>query len=188
MRGNYSIYLFYLGILVVVFIFIGLLLRLKKKSYEKNNANFSSNPENFGNVSVFFDRHNNVTVISYVKDMCGMGRATGSPMFLNMPYNSCILGQSVRAAMRKCEGGVPCSDTKLMANLGFKGWREFSDGKRSISVKYCKSTGIVLNATRRSEDGTYQMNYAVPGRVIPGICTDGELGEAIKKLIEKCTA
>ncbi len=188
MRGNYSIYLFYLNILVGIFLFLGLLLRPKKKSNKKNNGNFSPNPADSGNASVFFDRGNNVTVISYVKDMFGMGRATGSPVFLEAPYSMEKLGHSVRAAMRKCEGGVPCSDIKLMSHLGFEGWRQFSAGKRSISVKYCKNTGIVLNATRRSEDGTYQMNYAVPGRVLEGTCTDRELGAAIKKLIEKCTA
>jgi hypothetical protein len=136
-------------------------------------------------VSAFFDKEGNATVISYVKDKYGMGRATGVPLFLKSPYPEEKLGQIIRAAMKNCENGAACPDNELMSHLNFKGWKQFSEGRKNISIHYQEGKGIVFNTTRRKADGAYHFNYMGEKRIENDV-TDRELGKVTLELLQFC--
>ncbi|MCX7710776.1 MAG: hypothetical protein N2484_13135 [Clostridia bacterium] len=141
-----------------------------------------------GNVSVFFDKDNNVTIIPYAKDKYGVGRAVEKPHILKTPYRAQELGCWVRKLMAVCRNGKPCSNEQLMIMLNFPGWKEFTVGKRNISIHYQREYGVVLNSTIRRQDGSYQFNSVGAARTVPPDITDKQLGEALLGLLDQCRA
>jgi len=84
MEDRFLMYLFYGSAIVLILILVFILLAVKRKNKLKKAVNKTS--INYGNVCVFFDEDNNVTVIPYKKDKHGIGRAVENPMFLKAPY------------------------------------------------------------------------------------------------------
>ena len=184
MGGDYSAYLKYIVlfacILAAVWFFAARARRAKTGAIEKCAAIGS------GSVSVLIDAAGDVTVIPYVKDKYGRGRALPAPVFLKRPYTPDLLGHNVRMAMKLCESGVPGTDGELMSKLGTMEWREFSRNKRNISI-YCNPKhGLVFNTTRRKADGSYRFNYAGFERVLGFDAGDLELGRTILELLPRC--
>lgn len=179
--SDYLVFIVLVGCLIsgtIVFVLI--------KIREHGAAKHADQLIQCGNVSVLFDRDENVTVIPYVKDKFGRGRAVGSPQMLKAAYSLSKLGKAVRDTMKLCQCGIPCTDEELMSKLNFRGWKEFSEGKRNISVHYQEGYGVVFNTTRRSVDGSYQFNYPGFEKVTPTNISDRELGEVLIGLLGRC--
>jgi hypothetical protein len=183
-KNNFNTYLIYLFIILVIFLFVVLLAknRTKKKHTQKTKIQLINN----GTIGVFFDKEKNVTIIPYVKDKYGMGRATGDLILLNSPYSEKSLGQSVRQAMLLSKEGNPGKDEELIPKLGTKSWKEFSEGKRNISVHFKEGYGIVFNTTRRISDGSYQFNHFGFEKTVNNDINDKDLGIILIQLLQRC--
>lgn len=184
MGGNFSAYLLYIVLIICSLTICAILLSRKRK--KKGKPDSSSNPICCGNVSVFFDKAGNVTIIPYVKNKYGVGKAIASPAFLNYPYKAENLGKLVRTSMRLCENGSPGTDEELMGKLNCRDWKEFSAGKRNISVHYDEKFGVVMNSTTRAADGSYKFSSTMYEKVLDSSASDRELGEALTALLARC--
>ena len=183
MKNMLLFYLIVGAAIVVLLVLTVVLLILKKRKKKKKTAVPGIN---YGNVSVFFDENNNAFVIPYSKDKHGVGRAVGRPMFLKAPYNPLVLGQTVRSSMSLCKKRKAYPDTKLMSSLKCKDWSEFSFKKRNISIYYKDRLGLVFNTTKRTQDGTYSLNFRGYEKVLSKEAGDIELGIVIMNLLERC--
>lgn len=185
MNKNYSGYLFYLLILIIFLLTVFFLIRTRKKR-KAGEEDLAVQNITGGNISIFFDKSNNVTIIPYAKDKYGVGRAVGEPLFLNWPFNAHELGGKARNAMNMCSEGVPSSNEHLMHKLGYKDWKDFSKGRRNISVHYHKDHGVVLNTTIRMADGVYKFNRSGFENIIGVEVKDKQLGEILLALLPRC--
>jgi len=102
------------------------------------------------------------------------------------PYSAERLGKAVRKAMNGCLTGTPCNNAELMAILEFNDWKDFSKGKRNISVHYNEQHGVVFNTTRRKADGSYHFNSLGLECTLPPDTRDRELGDALIGLLKRC--
>ena len=161
-----------------------IILKLKKRNTKTSKVKYDE--INGGSVSAFFDKGNNITIIPYVKDKFGVGRATTNSLPLGYPYTPEKLGQALRASMNSCISGIPSTDKELMASLKYNSWNEFSQGKRNISVHFQDGYGIVFNTTIRRYDGSYQFNYTGFDRIAKSDATNKELGEMLLNLLPRC--
>lgn len=183
MNKDFLIYVFYIGLIVVLFIAVFLFLTYYKR---KSTTPTAREKIEDGNVSVFFDNSNNVTVIAYAKDKYGVGRAVEAPQCLNAPYSPEKLGEIIRKSMSLCKNGLPCTSSELMKKLDFRDWKEFSKNRRSISVYYRQETGIVINTTTRRSDGAYQFNVKPYDVALKDDVSNVELGNMVMKLLLRC--
>lgn len=186
MGNDFSVYLVYIiliggALLALMFL---ILKKIKNGSHSVAKAETIQN----GNIGVFFDKDENVIIIPYAKDKYGVGRAVASPVLLNKPYNMEKLGLTIRCSMKLCENSEICSDNDLMAVLKFPGWKEFSEGKRNISVHYHEGYGVVFNTTRRRVDGSYQFNFFGFEHVVQSDIANKQLGEEVLSLLSRCRA
>lgn len=179
-------YLLYLIFIPVASLLLLLAVFLRTRRREKQHRQKVQMPISGGNVSVFFGRDNHVVAIPYVKDKFGVGRAVIEVQFLRAPYKAETLGHMVRYALSLCKNGVPSRPDELMSRLGFNDWKEFSLGKRNISVHYIHGIGVVMNTTRRRRDGAYEFNDAGNERILSAETSDRELGQAILELLPRC--
>jgi hypothetical protein len=184
MSGGFSSYLYYVVFISVAIPALLILIAVKKRKGVKRRKLPLSVDR--GSAGVFFDEGRNVTVIPYATDKFGVGRATSDIFRLKSPYRAEILGRSVKTGMLSSGEGTPCEDRELISALGARDWKEFSSGKRSISVHYLKGCGIVINTTRRKPDGSYDINRPQYGRNVPGDIDDEELGKALLSLLPFC--
>lgn len=184
MHSDFSIYITYI-LIVAFFLICTTALIIARLSKSKSTI---QKPQliNGGNVSVFFDRANNVSIIPYAKDKFGVGRAVGSPLFIKWPYNTRKLGECARLAMELCKTQEICSNSELMAILDCSEWADFSKGRRNISVYYKEGHGIVLNSTMRKADGSYQFNHPGLEKVLGVDVSDMELGGALLEMLRRC--
>lgn len=185
MDKDFLIYVVYIGLIIVIFTVVFVFLTFYKRK--------STNPPGRekiegGNVSVFFDNSNNVTVIAYAKDKYGVGRAVEAPQCLNAPYSPEKLGELIRKSMSLCKNGLPCASSELMKRLDFRDWKEFSKNRRSISIYYRQGTGIVINTTTRRSDGAYQFNVKTYDVALKDDVSDAEFGNMLIKLLPRCRA
>lgn len=166
----------------VIFLPLYVIMKIRKKSAT------ATKPQNIecGNVSVFFDRVQNVVIIPYAKDKYGVGRALKSLEIINAPYTAPRLGNALRTAMNSCISAPKCDNSELMRILGSTGWKEFSKDKRSISVNLKENIGIVFNTTTRMPDGAYAFNNSGNELVKEPSASDRELGETLLSLLQKC--
>jgi hypothetical protein len=184
MGNDFAVYLFY--IVIIGGLILSLFFFIFKKLIGKGASSGKDELIQGGNIGIFFDKDENVTIIPYAKDKYGVGRAVASPVVINKPYNEQGLGKKIRYSMKLCDSSGPCNDNELMAALNFTGWKEFSEGKRNISVHYQKGHGIVFNTTRRRADGSYQFNFFGFEHVIPNDITDKQMGETLLSLLPRC--
>ncbi|MCX7746747.1 MAG: hypothetical protein N2645_07640 [Clostridia bacterium] len=174
-------------ILLILAFFSVLLFIIIKKFKNRYNRSKKVYPEiKSGNISIFFDERNNVSIIPYVKDKYGAGRAISNLQTKNFPYTANQLGALIRYAMKLCEDGKPCSNQELMVKLNYPTWKEFTRDKRNISLHYREGQGILFNTTRRLSDGAYQFNRTGFDAVVKGSASDKELGETVLSLLGLC--
>ena len=180
--SNYSNYLLAI-ILIIAAIALCLVFFLHSS---KRKAVGQVKPISCGNVSVFFDRTGNVTIIPHVKDKFGQGKATTDAAFLMMPYTPAKLGSFIRASMEGCKDASPCTNRELLEVLGTRDWVGFTADKRNISIHYKENYGIIFNTTRRKTDGTYEFNYNGMERTLQPDTSDVVLGNTALELLPKC--
>lgn len=182
MNGEYSKYLLIIILMLTVIPFLYILLkrggRVKRK--EKNEVVIG------GNISLFFDRDGNLTVIPYVKDKYGNGRATANVEFLKAPYGRARLGSLAKKSMNGCISDKPCTNKELIGILGSLDWKQFSEGRRNISLYFREGYGLIFNTTTRKTDGAYQFNYNGIEHSLSADVSDDLLGSTLLKLLEKC--
>ena len=187
MNNNFDVYLRYM--IIIFFTILGLFyisfLFIRKKRIQRLRRE-DKKDINSGSVGIFFDQDQNVTIIPYVKDKYGVGRALGYVRSVKNPYRKEMLGSMLRDCMHACQNGTPCTDDYLMKLLGFNGWRKFTEGKRNMSVNYKEGTGIIFNATKRTVGGAYHLHSPSNRSVIPGDAVDDLIGETILKVINYC--
>ncbi len=195
-----TIYLSYLKLVLFIAagaVLLSLLLfftaRERKKGRKKaaglsseSGINSTQTRVDIGNVSILFDKRRNVVLIPYVTDKYRSGRATTDIIWLDMPYNSVALGKAVRSAMASCKKGKPAVNAELMSRLGARDWKEFTEGKRSVSI-YCKDSKMILmNSTVRIPDGAYLFTTRGYEVCLPAVSDDGFIGDAVLELLTKC--
>ncbi|NLK86094.1 MAG: hypothetical protein GX279_01200 [Clostridiaceae bacterium] len=139
-----------------------------------------------GNVSIFFDKRRNAILIPYVPDKYGSGKATAGIIWLDMPYRPDALGREVKAAMASCKNAEPADNAELMDRLGARGWKEFTEGKLSVSVYYKENKGILMNSTVRTPEGAYVFTVRGHEICLPADADHSSLGEGILELLKKC--
>jgi hypothetical protein len=139
-----------------------------------------------GNVSVFFDKRRNAVLIPYVPDKYKSGKATAGIIWLDMPYRADALGREAKAAMASCKKAEPADNAELMGRLGARGWKEFTEGKLSVSVYYRENKGILMNSTVRTPEGAYVFTVRGHEICLPAAADDSSIGEAILELLKKC--
>jgi hypothetical protein len=180
---GYVSYIAYIVGFSSVLLFMGI-FAWKRLSGRKHGVQAA--PITGGNIGVFFDKSGNVMIIPYVMDKFGQGRATAGVQILRVSYSTAALGDRVRVSMQGCLADKPCSDEQLMSMLGFRTWKEYSEGKRNVSVHYREGTGIVFNSTTRRRDGSYQFNRMGFERVEAPELNNIRLGEVVLELLKNC--
>lgn len=139
-----------------------------------------------GNVSIFFDKRRNCILIPYVPDKYRSGKATADIIWVGMPYRSEELGKEVKTAMASCKKGEPADNAELIGKLGAQGWREFTEGKLSVSVYFKENRGVLMNSTVRTPEGAYVFTTRGPEMCLAPDADDSQLGDAVLELLKKC--
>ena len=184
MNGDYENYL-YIIIFLVIAIPACLLVILINKRRRMGKIK-KPLVVNGGNISIFFDRTGNVTVIPYVKDKYGSGKATLNVVTVRMPYSPDNLGYTFKKSLNGCKNSTPCSNSELLDKLGAMDWKQFSSDKRNISLYFREDYGLVFNTTSRQLDGAYRFNINGAEITIPADIEDAVLGSTLLQLLEKC--
>ncbi|MDF2523891.1 MAG: hypothetical protein K0R31_1532 [Clostridiales bacterium] len=187
MGNPFDVYLRYMLLIslsIIGLFIVSFLLIRKRRMHSLKEKNVSE--INNGSLGVFFDKNQNVTVIPYVKDKYGVGRAMSSVNSIRYPYSKEKLGSTLRDCMLVCKEGIPCTDVQLMKQLGFNGWKEFAEGKRNISVNYKEGRGIIFCPTTHAADGAYYFHSPSSTLVLPGTAEDELIGEVLLNLLPNC--
>lgn len=188
MNGDYVKYLLLMLLIITVAsaISIMLLFRARKQRLQKTKTGSSIMPVNGGNISIFFDKQGNATIIPYVADLFGSGKATSDIIILNLPYKPGNLGAVIKNAMISCRKGKPINSAELMEMLQARGWKEFSEGKRNLSVYYKDNKGIVFNTTVRTAEGAYVFNTRGAEFILPANADNEIIGSTSIELLKRC--
>lgn len=183
MSVDYSKYLLVIFLIIIV-VAVGVIFLAR--AGKKGRGASLVKPVTGGSISVFFDRTGNVTIIPYVKDKYGSGKATEDVVFIPMPYNARKLGAAIRTSLNGCCQAVPGTNSELLAKLDAYDWAAFSVDKRNISIYYKESYGIIFNTTRRKIDGAYEFNHNGVEKSLPPVTDDEMLGNTVLLLLQKC--
>ncbi len=186
MNTDYMNYLKMVILVALGAVIAAALIFIVKKSRRHSSGKSAKIQVDGGNVSIFFDRKRNAIMIPYVPDKYKAGKATDSIVWLDMPYKTDTLGRSVKDAMISCKNAKPVDNTALMDQLGTRGWKEFTEGKLSISVYYREDSGILMNSTVRTPEGAYVFMTKGPELCLPAGVEDAELGDALLELLKRC--
>ena len=135
-----------------------------------------------GNVSIFMDIKGNMHIIPFAMDKLKNGRASEYPVTLTVPYSPEEAGIAVKKGLGLADTGKSLSSEDLMKNLGYYDWKDYSKGKKSVSVT-CKNSEVVMNSTIRRPDGSFVFRIQGYERVLPDRVADKELGEAVLELM-----
>lgn len=184
MDENYIKYLIFIVLVLCFFVFFMIFVLSKRKKQFKKNQKIE--PIRCGNISVFMDMGNSITIIPYVKDKFGVGRALANPQIVKAPYSNEKVGQVIRYSLHLCKDGTPDSKNELASKLHFTSWKDYSEGKKNLSIHFQDGLGLVLNTTRRKPDGSYQFNKTGFDKVLNSDADDVELGEMVLNLLRYC--
>ncbi|HEY8500024.1 MAG TPA: hypothetical protein VIL89_05350 [Clostridia bacterium] len=161
-----------------------LFIYIKLKPNSKQNFN---DRENFhiadGNASVFMDKKGNIDIIPFSLDNLKRGKASEYPLSLKSPFSVTELGAYVRKGLLLSSGGKRLESEELMKTLGFYTWKDYSAGKKSVSV-ICSDGKVVLNSTVRHTDGTYSFRIKGYEKKLPGNLSDELLGKEVLELMK----
>ena len=157
-----------------------------KRAHRPTVQTVKIKPVDFGNASLFFDKSGNVTIIPYVADLFGEGKATADVTLLQQPYDPGRLGAAIRSALASCRSGKPSGSAKLMEKLHSHGWKAFSEEKCNLSVYYREGAGIVFNTTVRTSEGAYVFNTRGIEHCLPADVKDEEIGRTSIELLKRC--
>lgn len=163
-----------------------LLFGIKRRNAAAHDDGRSQKPVSCGNVSIFFDKQGNAVLIPYVADKFKSGKATSDIIELHKHYKPLELGKKIRLALASCRSSKPADSTALMDRLGSRNWREFSEGKLSISVYYSDGKGILFNSTVRTPEGAFIFSTRGAEVTLPPDACDEELGRTVLGLLQRC--
>lgn len=184
MSDNYTKYLLLMILVIIGAVAVGMALMARSRKTEVKAA--ECKPVDFGSASVFFDKSGNATIIPYVADLFGEGKATADVTVLPQPYNSGSLGAAIRDSLASCRGGKPAGSAVLMAKLQSDGWKTFSEGKSNLSIYYKEGAGIVFNTTVRTSEGAYIFNTRGIEHCLPADADDEKIGRTSLELLKRC--
>ncbi len=152
-------------------------------SREKSRGDNAENLVPHGNVSCFMDEKGKVHIIPFATDQYRRGKASGFPLTLEVPFTRSEFGEMIRKGLFMSGSGKSIESPELMKCLGFYDWRDYSEGKKSVSVS-CREQEVILNSTIRRSDGSYV--FRVPGyeKTLPRKLSDQALGDAVMELMK----
>jgi hypothetical protein len=187
MNDNYSKYLLLMALAILGAVCVAAVItaRRRKPGVAKAPA-VKVRPVDSGSISVFFDRAGNATIIPYVADLFGEGKATAEVIGLPRPYSAAQLGAAIRSALASCRGAKPAGSAKLMERLGTPSWKTFSEGKANLSVYYKEGAGIVFNTTVRTPEGGYAFNRKGIEHSLSADDGDEQIGRNALELLKQC--
>ncbi|NLG87893.1 MAG: hypothetical protein GX494_01540 [Clostridiaceae bacterium] len=160
-----------------------LYVKIKSNSKRDHDVNMDNINTADGNVSVFMDKKGNIDIIPFSLDRLKRGKASEYPLSLKNPYTAAELGAYVRKGLSLSSGGRMLESEELMKSLGFYAWKDYSAGKKSVSV-ICNDAGIVLNSTVRHTDGSYSFRYSGYEKTLPKNTSDELLGKEVLELMK----
>ncbi len=131
-----------------------------------------------GNISVFMDKKGNIDIIPFSLDKLKRGKASDYPISLQRPFSAAGLGSAVRDGLTRSVGKKYLSSEELMRSLGFYHWRDYSNGRKSVSV-ICREKNVVIHPTIRRIDGSYVFRTKGFEKVLSEELSDEVLGKAI---------
>lgn len=136
-----------------------------------------------GNVSVFIDDKGRMDIIPFSMDRLKGGRACEYPLSLDAAASPREIGSAIRKGLLLCASGKSLTSEELMKSLGFYDWKDYSRGKRSVSVT-CRDGEVIFNSTLRRPDGSFVFRVRGYERVLPEKLSDSELGGAVADLMK----
>lgn len=150
---------------------------------EKGREDSAENLVPDGNVSCFMDEKGKVHIIPFAPDQYRRGKASGLPLTLEVPFTRSEFGGIIRKGLFMSCSGKSIESPELMKCLGFYDWKDYSEGKKSVSVS-CRGQEVILNSTIRRSDGSYV--FRVPGyeKTLPQKLSDQALGDAVMELMK----
>jgi len=184
MNGDYENYLYIILFLIIAIPACLFLIFINKR--RRRSKTIMPLSVNGGSISIFFDKTGNVTVIPYVKDKYGSGKATLNVVTVRMPYPPENLGYTVKKSLNGCKNSTPCTNSELLDKLGAMDWKQFSSDKRNISLYFREGYGLVFNTTSRQPDGAYRFNTNSADLTMPADIEDAVLGSTLLQLLGKC--
>jgi len=137
-----------------------------------------------GNVSIFMDGNGRIDVIPFSLDKCKQGKASDYPLSLSKPYTPDRVGELIRKGLLLSESNKNLTSRELMESLGFYDWKDYSRGKKSVSVM-CTEQEVALNSTIRRNDGSYAFRVRGFEKVLPVDISNNELGCEVLKMMER---
>jgi len=161
-----------------IFIYV----RIKSNS-KKNFGDMEIIHISDGNASVFMDKNGNIDIIPFSLDVLKRGKASEYPLFLKSPFTAAELGASVRKGLLLSSSGKRLESEELMKTLGFYTWKDYSSGKKSVSV-ICNDGEIALNSTIRRTDGSYSFRLRGYEKKLPENPSDELLGKEVLELMK----
>lgn len=165
-------------VLLIVIVYI-----VVKIPYGKNSTEEPLRlPE--GNVSIFMDGSGNIDVIPFCLDKFKQGKASDYPLSLKKPYTPDNVGELIRKGLELSENKRSLTSRELMESLGFYDWKDYSKGKRSVSVT-CTKQEAALNSTIRRNDGSYSFRARGFEKVLPVEISNRELGSEVLKMMDR---
>lgn len=150
---------------------------------EKSREDNDESPVPVGNVSCFMDQKGEIHIIPFAVDHFKRGKASGFPLIIKAPAARSEFGEMIRKGLSVSASGKSIESPELMKSLGFYDWKDYSKGKKSVSVT-CREQEIILNSTIRRSDGSYV--FRVPGyeKTLPRKLSNQALGDAVMELMK----
>lgn len=136
-----------------------------------------------GNVSVFMDDKGRMDIIPFSMDRLKRGRACEYPITINAAGSPQEVGSAIRRGLSLCISGKSLTSEELMKSLGFYDWKDYSRGKKSVSVT-CRDGEVVFNSTLWRPDGSFAFRVRGYERVLPEKLSDMELGDTVLALMK----
>ncbi len=136
-----------------------------------------------GNVSVFMDDKGRMDIIPFSMDRLKGGRACEYPITVNVAVSPQEVGSAIRRGLLLCASGKSLTSEELMKSLNFYDWKDYSRGKKSVSVT-CRDGEVVFNSTLRRPDGSFIFRVRGYERVLPETLSDAELGDTVMELMK----
>lgn len=162
------------GLIIIIFIAVKITTR-KRCTVEQVTLSH-------GNVSVFMDNRGKIDVIPFNLDRFKRGKASDYPLMLMKPYSPESVGALIRRGLVLSGNEKSLTDKDLMEALGFYDWKEYSKGRKSVSVT-CRKQEVALNSTIHRSDGAYSFRVRGFEKVLPADLSNHELGyEALKMM------
>lgn len=168
--------------LSVLIVIIFIIVNIKDNKNRKTNQIMQA-PLTDGNVSVFMDNNGKIDVIPFNFNKLKQGRASDFPLTIMKPYTQDDVGALIREGLKLSGSEKSLSSKVLMEALGFFDWKDYSKGRKSVSLT-CKKQEIAFNSTIRRSDGSYAFRVRGFEKVLPAKLSNYELGNEVLNMIK----